>query len=361
MFGKTLIPADSQNTEEISSLTEKEIQQQKVQDKFNQEEKKEIEPSLKRRILDDEVLTNKIGKFDTFSIGDNEYEIVKLLASKDLAGIKGDVKRSVFLCRDRLNQLYIVKTHDSLNKSETAILAGIQKEINIDSKIGLYIDSFDNIENNGRHYTVEKYLPGNNLFDLLNLDKAKSANEYSLSMKIEIAIKMVEELQCLHDLNILHRDIKLENILYDNETNKITFVDFELSLEVGGDLKGIADFKFTPGLIPPEMMTTITDDGSGYEYSNMSDIYLLGVALGEWLGVVNQMINTPRSNNSLFKPKQLSEDLGKTLPILNRMIEKNPEKRDSLAETLTKLKELKKLVESHEKESKREETVTLTN
>lgn len=294
----------------------------------------------------------KIKSDDSYELDGHQYEVIQPLASKSVAGNKGDIKRSVLLCyKKNSKDLFVLKIHEPLDSSESAYLASIQNEININSTIGLHVASLNNIENERKYMTLEKFIPGKNLFNVMKADKQKNVSDYPLVSKIDIAVKIIEQLIHLHGLKILHRDIKLENIIYDVKTGLVNFIDYELSLQVGEDLKGIADFKFTPGLIPPELQTTILEDGSGYCYSNKSDIYLLGLTLGEWFGVSNQLSNTSRSTHSLFQPKEPSLELEKIIPILKAMLEDKPEERAPLSVTLSQLNGLKESL-SFQKESK---------
>lgn len=274
-------------------------------------------------------------KETTYLIAGKEYDLSKSIWKK--VRFKGDdnhIERSVILFED-----VVIRVHKGIKPADVAILANIENEMRINILTGLHIASLDNVASEGKYITVEKLMPGKEMMTLLDEQK-KNNDEYPLAEKLHIALKMIAALENLHKLKVLHRDIKLENILYCKENDEATFIDFELAMIVGDDLKGNASFEFTPGLVPPELTSRMAEDGSGYEYSYKTDIYLLGFALAEWLNVVNQLSDTPRATNSLFQPKQLSADLEKTIPMLRKMLNDIPEERPELADIAQALQSL---------------------
>jgi len=61
---------------------------------------------------------------------------------------------------------------------------------------------------------------------ILKIDKEKFFNEKDILMA---GIQILQQLGILHKLGILHRDIKPDNFIYDNESNKFKLIDFGLS------------------------------------------------------------------------------------------------------------------------------------
>ena len=72
-----------------------------------------------------------------------------------------------------------------------------------------------------------------------------------------------------HDHNIIHRDIKLENILIESETMIIKIIDFGFSVKVSSDKK-LNIFCGTPSYMAPEIVRQQV-------LTSQSDIWAVGV------------------------------------------------------------------------------------
>ena len=80
-------------------------------------------------------------------------------------------------------------------------------------------------------------------------DKPKLSNEELKSIVAQIA----STLSYLHENNIAHRDIKLENILIDKITLDTKLIDFGFAIEVQG-VQSCPKLIGTPSYLPPEMI-----------------------------------------------------------------------------------------------------------
>lgn len=105
-----------------------------------------------------------------------------------------------------------------------------------------------------------------------NRDNSKAMNENFLK---NISYQILSGLNYLHENNIIHRDIKLENILYDPRNNIVKIGDFGLSRQFDYDLSTQYTDVGTYPYKPPELLLGLT------HYSTSFDIWSTGCILVE--------------------------------------------------------------------------------
>ena len=76
----------------------------------------------------------------------------------------------------------------------------------------------------------------------------------------------------MHSRGKAHRDLKLENILYDTESKKIKIIDFGFSLETHEDAK-LVSYCGTPHYMCPDIVKKVPYSGKA------ADIWAAGVIL----------------------------------------------------------------------------------
>lgn len=125
---------------------------------------------------------------------------------------------------------------------------------------------YDVIETQKFIYLVLPYLPNGSLLEYINKNGTLDERQAR-----RIFIQLVEVMKYLHkDMNVVHRDLKLENIMFDNDYN-IKLIDFGFSRNVNDDaLLGTqcgSIFYCAPEII------------KGHHYSFSVDVWSAGVIL----------------------------------------------------------------------------------
>ena len=166
-------------------------------------------------------------------------------------------------------QKYAIKT---IKKSKLSrfLLKSLDNEIRIMKKLDhpniiktYYVD--DNDE------TVSFYMElfSGNLQEYINEHKLTDHDVYLIFRQLASAIKYLHE-----EMHIVHRDIKLENVLFNNNSDmNIVLSDFGLSVERDPNGPLLASYPGSTGYAAPEVFRQIPYEGYP------SDIYALGVCL----------------------------------------------------------------------------------
>ena len=130
------------------------------------------------------------------------------------------------------------------------------------------------------------------------------ADSLTLNKRIDLAIKLMKEVQVAHEGGVVHRDLKPTNIMVNGENDDLTIVDFG----IGRDDYEIKDSSGTPGFNAQEQF-------SGDKQSSMEDIFTLGKNL------VLLIFEWKVGWNILFSPKVLIDSKYPTSSELIRLSE----------------------------------------
>lgn len=186
---------------------------------------------------------------------------------------------------------------------------------------------YDVGEVNGINYLAMEFLDGGNLGDVLG-----SKGRLSEMIIFEIGQKVSSALTYIHNLGLIHRDIKSSNIMLTKDS-RVMLTDFGIAYAFGKQkLSKHGDILGTPEYMSPEQII------GEKELDGRSDIYSLGIVLYECI-----MGRVPfEGNNVTIINKKLNEQVVlesdeinvRLLNIINRCLAKDPFDRYNNAEEL---------------------------
>jgi len=243
-------------------------------------------------------------------IGQGAYAVVR-------AGIETQSNRKV-----------AIKIYDKKNLKDSQKRKGVRREIKLLERMNHegIINLFEAFDNKKQVFLVMENICGGSLHSLLKSQPKRQLKESEAKIlfgKVACAVKYC------HSKNITHRDIKLENILLDENKSNVKLIDFGFSTWIPNDKK-IKIFWGTPSYMAPEIVSKKEFWGPP------ADIWALGVLLyallwGEFpfKGKSDQELYARINQGTLEIPNHVSL-LAKSL--INKMIVFDPEKRISASE-----------------------------
>ena len=247
----------------------------------------------------------------------NQYEIIKFIKS----GGYGEV----LLSKNKITkELVSIKIIDLKGFSPEDLYSISRESIYLSNLIhNNIIKIYGSFAYKNYLYNIMPYCEGGELTQLIN------SNNYLSEKRIkEIFIQIVEGVKFIHENNVIHRDLKPNNILFlDKEKTKVVIIDFGLSGFSNGLIKEVikaGTFKF----LSPEILCR-----ENFSSSSKIDIWALGVILYlmnfkkyPFEGNNEKEIFDKIENEDIKFPKEIK--IKKSLVNLFKgMFEKNPKRR----------------------------------
>ena len=142
----------------------------------------------------------------------------------------------------KTNDMYAIKTVDIKNMKEKNLSNTLKNEQNILKQIDsqFLVNSYFIFKDKKNYYFVMEYLPGGDVYTLLSKNNLPKKTIQLIVAETVLAVNY------LHNIKIIHHDIKPENILITSKGH-FKLSDFGLSKTIGGDdvdknLKNLVEF-----------------------------------------------------------------------------------------------------------------------
>jgi serine/threonine protein kinase/Tfp pilus assembly protein PilF len=205
---------------------------------------------------------------------------------------------------------------------------------------------YDLNEEEGTHYITMEYVHGEDLKRLI-----RKMGQMSAGQAISMAKQVCEGLIEAHKLGVVHRDLKPQNIMVDEE-GKARIMDFGIARSLKGKgVTGAGVMIGTPEYMSPEQV-------EGKDTDQRSDIYSLGVILYEMVtgrvpfeGDTPFTIGVKQKSEIPKEPGELNSQVPSDLSgVIMKCLEKDKEKRyQSAGEVRTELIAIEKGIPTTER------------
>lgn len=189
-------------------------------------------------------------------------------------------QKSVFTCTHPDDGDVVLKIFHPDTETERALreIAAVKA---INSQYTPSIIDFGNIDENGHSFVWvrEERVPG------LDLRQILANGPLPDSAIIAIGLNVLEALASAENSNIVHRDVKPENIIYDEATTSAKLLDFGIARHLDLDSLTSTANNFglgTLGYFPPEQLRNRKT-----EIDSRADLFSLGVTLYECIEGIN--------------------------------------------------------------------------
>ncbi|MEC4985567.1 MAG: WG repeat-containing protein [Oscillatoria sp. PMC 1068.18] len=227
---------------------------------------------------------------------------------------------NTYLARDRDlpdNLLCIVKSFQPRSSAPEILSqarAIFAQETQLLYRLGKYqfqlADLFARFEENGQFYLVREYIEGENLSEEIPPGNCLSEAEIHLLLR-----EILEVLQLPHQHNIIHQNLKPQNLIRRYEDRKIVLIDFGAIKEISilGGSSSQNQFNYSSYLAPEQLENKPTLS---------SDIYAVGI-----IGICAFTGLTPQEIKAGNNWRERVRETSRIAPILAKMSQENPRDR----------------------------------
>lgn len=199
-------------------------------------------------------------------------------------------------------------------------------------------------EEDGQHFIVAEYVEGQTLRERLQ-------RTIELDDALEIAIQIASALVAAHRVNIVHRDIKPDNVIIRQADGLVKVLDFGLakiltprpSSSTGANSEARTSLKTGPGVVIGTVAYMSPEQARGDAIDERTDIWSLGVVLYEMItgstpfvaDTANEIISGILSRQPAAPLTRFTDDIPQRLQeIVDRALTKDRDERYQTSEDL---------------------------
>jgi serine/threonine protein kinase/Tfp pilus assembly protein PilF len=288
-----------------------------------------------------ETLQTPIRELTTGSTFASRYQIIEELG-------KGGMGNVYKVFDTKIKEKIALKLIKPEIASDRDTIERFSNELRLSRRIGHrnVCKMFDIGEAEGTHFITMEYVQGEDLKRLI-----RRVGQLSIGKAISIAKQTCDGLIEAHRFGVIHRDLKPQNIMVDEEGNA-RIMDFGIARSLSG--KGITAAGMmigTPEYMSPEQV-------EGKETDQRSDIYSLGVILYEMVtgrvpfeGDTALSIAVKHKTDTPKAPSELNSQIPNTLnSVILRCLEKDKQNRyQSAAELRSDLERIERGIPTTER------------
>jgi serine/threonine protein kinase len=197
-----------------------------------------------------------------------EWSLGSALSDYQVVGLIGRGAYSyVYHVRSHHNSADLaLKVVDKQRVKEATQLSRLYNEIELQKTLDHrhVVRLLHNFEDESHFFLVMEYCPGGSLHAFISSEGRLSEEETRL-----LCMQLLEGLEYLHSLQVMHRDLKLANLFLSEDKTELLIGDFGLAVKLQHELDSHSTFCGTPNYMAPEIVNHLT-------YNAKSDLFSFG-------------------------------------------------------------------------------------
>ncbi|KAL4432954.1 hypothetical protein ABPG74_014468 [Tetrahymena malaccensis] len=225
-----------------------------------------------------------------------------------------------------------IKMYDKYKLIDPQKRNNVKREIAILNKLdhSNIIKLYQTIDTRSSVNLVMEYISSQSLRQFMKAQEGRQLDERYARL---IFKQLVSAVQYCHEWEVIHRDIKLENVMLDiNNNHQIKLIDFGFAIRIPSDKK-LNIFCGTPSYMSPEITK------KREYFGKPADVWSLGVVL--YALVCGRFPFKGKDDNDLFRkiqsgdfkiPGNVSQSATR---LINKLLKLNPEERPTAKEILS--------------------------